>query len=483
LRNGPVPLHSTDQLSLALILGAVALAALLVLRNRVIRRRMVFTLALVAGLVAVHFGVDFGFIRRTTSWVTAEELLMTLAAVNTVVILALNPWFSNRVRDGAPAIVQDAIVIGLFVLVGIMFYQQDAKLFATSAIAAAVLGFALQETLGNAFAGLAIQTEKPFRVGHWVAVAGHEGRVTEVTWRATKIRTKDGNLVILPNNVVAREAIMNYTEPDIPSRHTVDVGASYSAPPNTVREALLTAMRSTPHVLSDPKPDVLVMEFGGSAIVYRARFWVDDYAHEDIARDEVRRAIYYEFSRREIEIPFPIQVEYSREETREDAEARTARYTAILSEVPVLKALPDEGRRAVAAAARERMYGDGEVVVLEGHPGTTMFVVERGAVSVTIASGREVARIEAGGYFGEMSLLTGEPRSATVRAMGDAVVLEIGLDIFKREVTRQPEVIERIAEAASERRRELDATRAAAAAALPDPRRTLADRMRRFFGL
>jgi CRP-like cAMP-binding protein len=112
-----------------------------------------------------------------------------------------------------------------------------------------------------------------------------------------------------------------------------------------------------------------------------------------------------------------------------------------------------------------------------------MFVVERGAVSVTIASGREVARIEAGGYFGEMSLLTGEPRSATVRAMGDAVVLEIGLDIFKREVTRQPEVIERIAEAASERRRELDATRAAAAAALPDPRRTLADRMRRFFGL
>jgi hypothetical protein len=197
-------------------------------------------------------------------------------------------------------------------------YQDSARLFTTSAIAAAVLGFALQETLGNAFAGLAIQTEKPFKVGHWISVAGHEGRVAEVTWRATKIKTKAGNLVILPNNVVAREAINNYTEPTAPTRLFVEVGATYSAPPNEVREALFAAMRRSPYVLEDPKPDVLLTEFASSAITYRARFWIENFENDDFARDGVNRSIYYEFARRNIEIPWPIQVEYSREETREE---------------------------------------------------------------------------------------------------------------------------------------------------------------------
>ena len=201
----------TRQLIAAGSLGAIAIAASLFLRNRVIRRRMIFTLIVLAALAAIHVVVEYD-----PSFAEARDLekpLLALAAINTVISLLLNPWFADRVLDRAPAIVQDALVITLLLAYSTFSYQQDAKLFATSAIAAAVLGFALQETLGNAFAGLAIQTEKPFRVGHWVGVAGFEGRVIEVTWRATKIRTKSGNLVVLPNNVVAREAINNYTEP------------------------------------------------------------------------------------------------------------------------------------------------------------------------------------------------------------------------------------------------------------------------------
>ena len=90
-----------------------------------------------------------------------------------------------------------------------------------------VVGFALQDTLGNAFAGLAIQIEKPFRVGHWIRVGDFEGHVAEVTWRATKLRTKAGNFVIVPNNIIAKEAITNYSEPTVPTRLEVEVGVSY----------------------------------------------------------------------------------------------------------------------------------------------------------------------------------------------------------------------------------------------------------------
>ena len=206
---------------------------------------MVFTVFVVAIVTALHFASRYGVFGADPDKVlTVEKLLSALALINTIVSLLFNPWFADRVRDRAPAIVQDALVIGLFLLVGMFVYREEAQVFAASAVAAAVLGFALQETLGNAFAGLAIQTEKPFRVGHWVTVAGNDGRVVEVTWRATKIRTKAGNLVTLPNNVVAREAITNYTEPTAPTRIFVEVGATYSAPPNEVREALFAAVQS-----------------------------------------------------------------------------------------------------------------------------------------------------------------------------------------------------------------------------------------------
>ena len=476
--------HTIQHLVEGLTFGGIALVALVALRNRVIRKRMVFTIAIVLALTAYHFAADFSFARidRNTG---VESFLVAIALINTLIALLFNPWFSDRVRDRAPAIVQDALVIGLSLLVLVyLFYRKDyAEALAASAIAAAVLGFALQETLGNAFAGLAIQTEKPFRVGHWVTVAGYEGRVTEVTWRATKIRTKDGNLVTLPNNVVAREAITNYTEPVAPTRLSVEVGCTYAAPPNEVADALMAAVKRSSYVLAEPKPDVLLIDFAGSSINYRVRFWVDDFEKDNAAKDSVRRNIFYELARRNIEIPYPIQVEYSREEIAEAPDKRTERYEGIIATVPVLAALFVEGRRALAAGSSERLFGNGEVIVREGDPGASMFVVCRGQVAVTIGKGHEVARIKQGGYFGEMSLLTGEPRSATVSAAGDSTVLEISGEAFKDYVVGHPEVIDHLASAAAERRRELDQSRAAAAVSTPEARLSLADRMRRFFGL
>ena len=131
------------------------------------------------------------------------------------------------------------MVIGLLVLIATFVFQD--KLLTTSAVGAVVVGFALQDTLGNAFAGLGIQSEKPFRVGHWIRVGDFEGRVAEVTWRATKLRTKAGNFVIVPNNIVAKDAITNYSEPAVPTRLEIEVGASYLSTPADVKAAALEA--------------------------------------------------------------------------------------------------------------------------------------------------------------------------------------------------------------------------------------------------
>jgi CRP-like cAMP-binding protein len=315
-------------------------------------------------------------------------------------------------------------------------------------------------------------------------VAGHEGSVREITWRATKILTKAGNMVVLPNSLVAREAINNYSEPIAPTRLYVEVGISYLIPPNQTREALIGALHHVPRVLRTPAPEALLWNFDSSAILFRVHFWVDDYSTEELVRDEVRRAIYYELGRRGIEIPWPIQIEYSRQEPAPEPGAdRIARFAQMIARVPVFVDVDDEGRRALAAGAAERLYGDGETIVREGAPGASMFVVCRGIVTVSIGSGKEIACIEAGGFFGEMSLLTGEPRTATVSARGDCQVLEISGDVFKKYVAEHPKVIDVVAEAAATRRRELEQSRGAATVSPAETRVTLAARMRRFFGL
>jgi small-conductance mechanosensitive channel len=475
-------IHSSEHLIWALALGLAAMALTAVVRNQRIRSRLWLTVGGVTAFAGLHGWIWFALDTSSPSFsqsLVIENLVLALSFVNAVVALTLNPWFSNRTLERAPAIVQDAIVVSLFVVIAVYGVGEGAWI--TSTAVAALVGFGLQEQLANAFAGLAIQLEKPFRVGHWITVDGHEGRVAEVTWRATKIRTKAGNFVVLPNNMVSQAAISNYSEPAAPTRVQVDVGASYLVPPNEVVDAIQTAMRRVPRILTVPEPDVLFSEFGDSALIYHARFWIDDFGIDLLIKHDVRTAIYYEFHRRDIEIPWPITVEYKRLDVPKDTPEIRAGYQRALAAVSVLAPLPEEAHHALAQAARPRLFGEGEVIVREGEAGSSMFVVRDGRVSISVGpDGREVAVTEAGGYFGEMSLLTGDQRSATVTAKTDCFVLEIRAEDFGAWVRTRPDVVDLLAVAATDRRRELDGRRAEPGVSRTQPV-TLAERMRRFF--
>ena len=468
-----------------MVLAAIAAGLMLVTRDGLTRRRLRFTLLVSAAFLIFHGAIvlvpTLAGSPNQAVLDSLEAMLLALAVTNTIVTLVFNPWLVRTDRDRAPSIVQDVLVVAL--IGGVAYYVFGDRIVAPSLGAAAALALGLQDQLGNLFAGLAIQIERPFRVGHWITVAGYEGRIVEVTWRATKIRTKAGNLVAIPNSTMGREAITNYSEPTAPTRLTVDVGAAYGAPPNDVRSAIMAAMRRVPRVLETPPPDVLVADFGASAIIYRARFWITDFGVDVNVSDDVRTAIYYEFKRRSIEIPWPIQIEYRREDPKIDWNARRADLARAISTVPVFATLPAEAHAALAASADERLFADGEEIVREGDDGGSMFIVRRGRVAITIGpERREVAVTEAGGYFGEMSLLTGDPRTATVIARGDCVVIEIAADAFRAYVQSRPEVIDQLAEAAAGRRRLLDESRAASTPHAPEPV-SLAQRMRKFFGL
>ena len=469
--------------------GLALLLITLVLRgasaNRHVRGRLIASSFAFAAYALVGAAVSFLSLsgELLVQARAAQPLLLAFGVINAAVALIINPWRSDRLPDRFPTIVQDSIVIGLFVVAVTLILQE--RILATTAVGAVVIGFALQDTLGNLFAGLAIQIEKPFRVGHWVNVAGKDGMVSEITWRATKIRTKTGNFVIVPNNVLARDTITNYSEPIPETRIELDIGASYDTPPNQVKSTILEAIRNEPLLAGSRQPEVLLADFAASAVTYRIRVWTADFARDEVICDRIRTSVYYAFRRAGIIIPYPIQVEMFREDL---AAAVHDPETAgrLLETVGIFATLPADERTHLAAAARQSLYAAGESIVREGDAGSSLFVVARGETVVTLApSAHEVARLGPGDFFGEMSLLTGEPRTASVTAVTDVEVLEITADAFRRFVLANPAAVERIGVAVADRAAALDKHRAAGAAApagVEESHKFLA-RVRRFLGL
>jgi small-conductance mechanosensitive channel/CRP-like cAMP-binding protein len=442
----------------SLALAALSLLVRLLTPNRLVRRKLRLPLALAVLFPVVALALPFASFEPAVmgSVRSIANLGLALAVITFGVTVLANPLREDRLPTAVPNIVQDALIVGLFMLAGTMLLQE--KFLTTSAVGAVVLGFALQDTLGNAFSGLAIQIEKPFHVGQWIRVGEHEGRVEEITWRATKLRTKATNFVIVPNSTIAKEAIVNYSEPVIPTQLDVDVGASYDATPDRVKAALYESLDNAALALREPKPIALLLDFGASAITYRARFWIEDFARDYEACDQVRSNIYYSFKRHGIEIPWPIEIQYSREFAPARAPSLTGEFAALLGSSALFGALDERERLACAALGEERLYTNGETVIREGAPGGSMFLIVSGQADVVIAGGL-VRTLGPGDFFGEMSLLTGERRAASVVASQPCRLMEMTCEAFRGFVMAKPEVWKAMEPAVLARRAELLAMR------------------------
>lgn len=462
----------------SLVLVFVALAIRSTMANRHVRGRLMFSAVALAAYAAVAAALVSPSVSPglSSSLALLQPLLLSLGVINALVALILNPWRADRLPDRFPTIVQDTIVIALFAIAATLILQE--KIFATTAVGAVVIGFALQDTLGNLFAGLAIQIEKPFRVGQWVNLDGKDGLVREITWRATKLRTKSGNFIVVPNSVLSKDTITNYSEPSSDTRVELDVPASYDTPPNDVKAVILGAIKDEPLLSPAHEPEVLVVNFADSAIVYRVRVWTADFSADERIRDRIRTAVYYAFRRARIEIPYPFQVQIERTDAAVPSRGTEA---AALSRVEIFSALDDGERAALARAATPSLYAAGERVVRQGEPGSSMFVVLKGEAAVVLDTGQEVARVGPGGFFGEMSLLTGAPRTATVKTVVDSELFEITADAFRQFVLANPTAVEDIGVAVARRAEELDRHRAAGALTTPpEPQHSFLARVRRF---
>jgi small-conductance mechanosensitive channel/CRP-like cAMP-binding protein len=448
----------------ALLLALVACLGVLWLsvRRRDSGRRFASALAFLAAAGA------FTAVMWWVSWpwdaaLRALALLAFFFGVVRVVVVTVDliarrrrAYFSTIFRDLVTLFLYGVVILVVARATGIV---DVTPLLATSALVTAVIGLALQETLGNVFSGLSLQMQKPFEPGDWVRFGPYLGRVQGIGWRSTRLLSRSLELLEVPNAHLAKEVITNYRGTAIGDE--LFVGVSYQTPPNQTKEVILQVLEHQRDVAKMPPAQVLVVEYGDFAVRYRIRFWMVDYARQDLVRDEILTSVWYAFRRHGIEIPYPVRTLQLRDAIRPERDAAELQRerVAALRQVDFLSELTDDEFAVLVPNLREAAFGRGEVICREGDAGETFYVVWRGTVEIVARGARgedtHVADLVAPAFFGEMSLLTGEPRSATARAKTDAELLVVEREGFERLFQSRPTIADAVSRVLAERQHEL----------------------------
>jgi small-conductance mechanosensitive channel/CRP-like cAMP-binding protein len=497
------PHSSLEELMAAAI--ALLAAIILMLLTRMIaprQKRVPYGLAiLLLALAALAFTAHL-----LISWPGAKALFggvalffYALAMARLLFLFAFDGLLARSRREQLPRILRD-ITQGLLFFVAALIALHGAgvepgQLLTTSALLTVVAGMALQETLGNLVAGLAIQGERPFEVGDWIEVhgnPGHIGRVREINWRATRLTTLDNVDVIVPNGLLAKATVTNYDRPHRAARRSIYFHIGYNVPPRRVHEVVLPMVRECPGVLADPPPSMVTHGFDESGVNFWLRYYIDEMGRRDGIDGGVRDRIWYALERAAIDFGFPkrkvalheVSEETERKQRTKELEARVE----AIGKIDLFSSLPPEELRRLAEDVRSELYAAGEVVIRRGDRGNTMFVVSSGELAVRVESNgteTEAARLGTGAFFGEMSLLTGDPRQATIVALSTCELLVIDHHAFQQLFTQHPDVAKEISEKVIERRRGLAnvAMTPAQKQEVEAERKDLINRIRGFFGL
>ena len=449
-------------------------------------------------LLLVYGGVWFflpGLLGQSVArWIKAVLLLgFSVGLVRAISFVLFDVVFQRRKGREAPALLRVLLSIVLYSISVVLIYKLvlhgeggGLELLATSTVVSVIIGLALQDTLGNFFAGLSIHIEQPFYILDAIKIRDMIGRVEAVSWRTTTIRTNDNTTVIFPNSTVAREALEVYRFNNL-NRRILRVPAPYRVAPQTVIPLIRETVASIPNVASERTPVVRVGDFADSSIIYEILYWTKDYMWTPDIDSQIRQHVWYIYRRSEIDIPFPtrhVLLEPKEPVVGDEAAA----YDEVIESVEIFGPLSVEEKEVVARSAIRSVYAPGELILRRGDPGDSMFVIYRGNVQVRLPSPegntQQVAELKPGSFFGEMALLTGEPRNADILAASEVETLEIRKGVLQQLLDNNVALAEALSRTIAERQVRLDEY----ARAMPEEERrvkaqTILRRIQRFFSL
>ncbi|HXG64912.1 MAG TPA: mechanosensitive ion channel family protein [Blastocatellia bacterium] len=443
-------------------------------RGRVRAATLVYGLSLLLILASSLF-TSAGLLTGASALRWTALLLGGAAIVNLACTLVFDLAF-GAVNLHAPRILRDLVAALGYVGVGLALLRMGgvglSDLITTSAVVTAIIAFSLQDTLGNIMGGLALQMEKSINVGDWIRIDQNVGRVKEIRWRHTAIETRNWDTVIIPNTMLMKGQVTvlgRRTGQPTLHRQWVYFNVDFRVAPTEVIEVVNEALQSEPieRVAVEPKPHCILYDFKDSYCHYAVRYWLTDLATDDPTDSVVRTRVFFALKRAGIPLSVPAQSVFVTEESearksfKQEREINQRLQT--LAGVELFHSLNDEERRTLAERLQRAPFTKGEAVIKQGAEAHRLYIIIRGSAEVDISAEdgvrKTIATLGAGDFFGEMSLMTGEKRAATVIALEDMECYRLDKEAFHDILLARPEIAENISHVLARRRTEYEAAR------------------------
>ncbi|HYA86496.1 MAG TPA: mechanosensitive ion channel family protein [Nitrospirota bacterium] len=428
-------------------------------------------------------------------------LVFTFAALR-LGLYIYGDLFVVRWKQGSfPAAFKNIITTVIIVVVALILLKEIldinvTSLIATTTVLTATIGLAFQSTLANMLAGLTIHLEKPLKQGDWISAGGYEGHVMDISLRSTRIRTIEHNEVFIPNSKVLSEAVVNYSLPNTLMTRKLNIGVHYAAPPNKVKKVIFDVLMDVQGVSKRPAPLIRVTNYGDFSVHYELRYTISDFAQYVDIEAEIMNLLWYRFKRAGINIPMPIRdvrlTHVTPESALADREGQAEESLVLMEKVEMLTALSKVELKNLVNQVRTETYSVGEVPVRQGDQGDSFYIIKSGKVDVVVekSPGEKavVATLGPGNFFGEMSLLTGAVRTASIHVKEDAEFIVIDKGSFGTTLVNNPSIAESLSRILSERQAGLDAERERLDASALERRKKdvsgkMLSKIREFFGL
>lgn len=341
------------------------------------------------------------------------------------------------------------------------------SLVASTAVITAILAFAMQDTLGNILSGLALQLDHSVNIGDWIELDDISGQVMQVQWRHTAVRSLFGEMILIPNSQLMKARVMLTGGHSVPRRlRTVFFYGDFHTRPADVIRAVEHALAHAEFeaIAAEPSPVCMVTDFAGGVVTYAARYWLTNPMMPGPADSRVRQHIYAVFRREGWQMASPGmdvnlssrdgQSAQSKSRSQHDLQQRER----TLRNISLFSPLTDEEIHQLAARLRTMPYVAGGRLAQQDEVGDCLFVVVRGKAAIWLeahGSRHLLAEVGPGEVIGEMSLMTGEPRRATVIARTDMDCYVLNKEDFQATLEQRPELAEIFAQLLATRKQEL----------------------------
>ncbi|HZS66108.1 MAG TPA: mechanosensitive ion channel family protein [Burkholderiales bacterium] len=402
-----------------------------------------------------------------------------------------------------PRIVEDVVILVFYVIYGFVQLRGAgvdlSSIVTTSAILTAVIAFAMQDTLGNLLGGLSIQVDNTVQVGDWVRIDELSGQVRDIRWRSTLIETRNWETIVIPNSAImkGRVAILGRREGQpLQWRRGLRFMVDPSVPPARVIAIVNEEMRDVPigNVAQSPAPTTVLHGFVAGNLEYELRYFLSDLLEDEMTDSMVRVHLFASLQRAGIRIAEEQRTVHavSRDEAHADVvrKRELGRRLELLRQVDLFSVLSQDELNELGERLQYAPFARGDVITKQGNIAHWLYIIMFGEVDVRYeppnAAPQTVSTLRAGQFFGEMALLTGDARSATVVAKSDVECYRLDGKSFQGLLLGRPEIAEGIARVIASRRPELEKVREVYTTqpmAVPTEQADLLSRIRRFFGL